>query len=70
MGFNYRTYTGLGRQTLGGDKQNLVGTRTQEKEALLCDPVPAPSPKESDNEARPGQAVTEEWDISGGMPGM
>ena len=26
-----RTYTGLGKQTLGGHKQNLVCTRTQEK---------------------------------------
>ena len=26
-----RTYTGLERQTLGGHKQNLVPTRTQEK---------------------------------------
>ena len=26
-----RTYTGLGKQTLGGYKQNLVCTRTQEK---------------------------------------
>ena len=31
MGFDYRTYTGLGKQTLGGHKQNLVCTRTQEK---------------------------------------
>ena len=33
MGFDYRTYTGLGKQTLGGHKQNLVHTRTQEKGA-------------------------------------
>ena len=31
MGFDYGTYTGLGKQTLGGHKQNLVCTRTQEK---------------------------------------
>ena len=31
MGFDHRTYTGLGKQTLGGHKQNLVHTRTQEK---------------------------------------
>ena len=31
MGFDYRTYTELGKQTLGGHKQNLVHTRTQEK---------------------------------------
>ena len=29
-----RTYTGLGKQTLGGHKQNLVHTRTQEKGAV------------------------------------
>ena len=28
-----RTYTGLRKQTLGGHKQNLVHTRTQEKGA-------------------------------------
>ena len=31
MGFDYRTYTGLGKQTLGGHKQKLVCTRTREK---------------------------------------
>ena len=34
MGFDYRTYTGLGKQILGGHKQNLVYTRTQEKGAV------------------------------------
>ena len=34
MGFDYRTYTGLGKQTLGRHKQNLVHTRTQEKGAV------------------------------------
>ena len=34
MGFNYRTYTGLGKQTLEGHKQNFVHTRTQEKGAV------------------------------------
>ena len=34
MGFDYRTYTGLGKQTLGGHKQNLVHTRIQEKGAV------------------------------------
>ena len=29
MGFDYRTYTGLGKQTLGGLKQNLVDSRIQ-----------------------------------------
>ena len=34
MGFDYRTSTGLGKQTLGGHKQNLVHIRSQEKEAV------------------------------------
>ena len=34
MGFDYRTSTRLGIQTLGGHKQNLVHTRGQEKGAV------------------------------------
>ena len=34
MGFDYRTYTGLGKQTLGEHKQNLVCTRTQMQGAV------------------------------------
>ena len=34
MGIDYRTSTELGKQTLGGHKQNLVHTRTQEKGAV------------------------------------
>ena len=34
MGFDYRTYTGLRKQTIGGHKQNLVSTRTREKGAV------------------------------------
>ena len=34
MGFDYRISTGLGKQTLGGHKQNLVHTRSQEKGAV------------------------------------
>ena len=30
-----RTYIGLGKQTLGGHKQNLVCTRTQEEVAII-----------------------------------
>ena len=29
--FSYRTYTGLGKQTLKGQNQNLLCTRTQQK---------------------------------------
>ena len=34
MRFDYRTSTGLGKQTLGGHKQIFVSTRTQEKETV------------------------------------
>ena len=34
VGFDYKTYTGLGNQTLRGHKQNLVPIRTQEKGAV------------------------------------
>ena len=34
MGFDYKTSTGLGKETRGGHKQNLVQTRTQEKGAV------------------------------------
>ena len=40
MGFDYRTYTGLGKQTLGGQEQNPMCIRTQEKGAV--------TPKETD----------------------
>ena len=33
MGFDYRTYTGLGKHTQRGHKQSLLHTRTQEKGA-------------------------------------
>ena len=54
MGFDYRTYTGLGKQTLGGHKQNLVCTRTQEKGAVTpqeTDPDVPMSVEESPAEA-------------------
>ena len=34
MGFDYRTSTEFGKQTLGGHKQNLVCTRIWEKAAV------------------------------------
>ena len=34
MGFDYRTDAGMGKQTLGGHKKNLVCTRIQEKGAV------------------------------------
>ena len=39
MGFDYRTYTGLGKQTLGGHKQNLCAPGPKdptETETELC----------------------------------
>ena len=35
MGFDYRTSTGLGKQTLGGYKQNLEHTSTQDKGTVI-----------------------------------
>ena len=34
VGFDYKPSTGLGKQTLGEHKQNLVHTRSQEKGAV------------------------------------
>ena len=54
-----RIYTGLGKQTLGGHKQKLVHTRTQEKGAV--------SPQETDPDL-PGsvqESLVEVWASSG-----
>ena len=54
MGLDYRIYTGLGKETLGGQKQNLACTRTQEKGAVTLqetDPDLAVSVQESPVEA-------------------
>ena len=60
MGFDYRTYTGLGKQTLGGHKQNLVHTRTQEKGAV--------TPQESDPDlpVETQESLAEAW-VGGGL---
>ena len=63
MGFDYRTYTGLGKQTFGGHKQNLVATRIQEKGALApqeTDPDLPVSVQES-----PVEAVGWRWPAAG-----
>jgi len=55
VGFDYRTSTGLGKHTLGGHKQNLVHTRTQEKVAVIpqeTEPDLPMSVQESPAEAR------------------
>ena len=40
MVFDYRNTIGLGKQSLGGHRQNLVCTRTQEKEVTPQDTDP------------------------------
>ena len=59
MGFDYRTSTGLGKQTLGGHKQNLVHTRTQEKGAV--------TPKEAARECLgvSGRGLVQPWPVAG-----
>ena len=60
MGFDYRTYTGLGKQTLGGHKQNLVCTRTQEKGAVT------PQETEPDLPVSVQESSVEAW-VGGGL---
>ena len=55
MGFDYRTYTGLGKQTLGGHKQNIVCARTQEKGAVI------PQETDPDLTVRVQQSPAEAW---------
>ena len=57
-----RTDTGLGKQTLGGHKQNLVHTRTQEKGAV--------APQEADPDLpmrvqESGGGMGQQWSASG-----
>ena len=59
MGFDYRTYTGLGKQTLGGHKQNLVHTRTQEKGTMI------PQETDSDLPVSVQESQVEAWVGSG-----
>ena len=55
-----RTYTGLGKQTLGGHKQNLVCTRTQEKGAVT------PHGTDPDLPVRDQESPVEGW-VNGGL---
>ena len=64
MGFDYRTYTGLGNQTLGGHKQNLVHTRTQEKGAVI------PQETEPDLPVSVQESPAEAWVNSGLLRGQ
>ena len=59
-----RTYTGLGKQTLGGHKQNPVCTRTQEKGAVTpeeTDPDLPMSVQRSPTEAWVGSGLLQGW---------
>ena len=60
MGFDYRIYTGLGKQTFGGHKQNLECTRTQEKGAV--------TPQETDPNLPVSvqESLVEAW-VGGGL---
>ena len=61
MGSDYRTYTGLGKQTLGGHKQNLVCTRTQEKGAVT------PQETDPDLPVSVQESPVEACGVSGGL---
>ena len=58
-----RIYTGLGKQTLGGHKQNLVHTRTQEKGAVT------PQEMNPDLPVSVQESLAEAWVGSGPLQG-
>ena len=61
------SYTGLGKQTLRGCKQNLVCTRTQEKEAVTLQDTDSDlsvSVQESPEEAWVGSSLLQGWEQS------
>ena len=58
-GFDYRTSTGPGKQTLGGHKQNLVHTRSWEKGAV------SPLEPEPDLPVSVQESLVEVWVDSG-----
>ena len=60
MGFDDRTCTGLGKQTLGGHRQNLVHLRSQEKGAAV-----SPEETEPDLFVSVHESPTEAWVDSG-----
>ena len=64
MGFDYRTYTGLGKQTPGGHKQNLMSTRIQE--------IGAMTPQETgpDLPVSVQESLVEVWVSSGLLQGQ
>ena len=64
VGFDYRTSTGLGKWTLGGHKQNLVCTRSQEKGVV------APQETEPDLPVSVQESLAEAWVNSGLLQGQ
>ena len=64
MGFDNRTSTELGKQTLRGHKQNLVCTRTQEKGAVT------PQETEPDLPVSVQESPAEAWVNSGLLRGQ
>ena len=58
MDFDYRTYRELGKQTLGGHKQNLVHPRSQEKKV-------SPQETEPDLPVSVQGSLVEAWADSG-----
>ena len=60
MGFDYRTYTGVGEKTLGGHKENFVHTRTQEEGAVTLQEI------EPDLPVSVQESPVEAW-VSGGL---
>ena len=64
MRFDNRTYTGLGKQTIGGCRQSFVCTRTQGREAVTpqkTDPNVPVSVQESPVEAGVGSGLLQGW---------
>ena len=64
MEFDFKTYRGLGKQTLGRQKQNLVITRTQDKGAVTPQEAGADflvSVQESPMEVWVGSGLRQGW---------
>ena len=61
MGFDYKTSTGLGKQILEENKQNLVCSRTQEKGSVT------PQETESDLPVSVQESPAEAW-VDRGLP--
>ena len=60
MEFDYRTYTGLGKQTLGEHKLKLVSTWTQERGSVILQET------DPDLPVRVQESLAEAW-VSGGL---